>query len=92
MTNRGRRIVVIVLGLVIWFAGIAYLHHSWVIAPEKEIFVIHGAIVKDAAGNPVVMDFGNAMAGQIALWTIVCGAGTLIVLIRRRKPGPGPSA
>ena len=92
MANRSRRIVVIVLGLAIWFAGIAYLHHSWVVAPEKEVFVRNGAIVKDAAGNPVVMGFGNAMAGQIALWTIVCGVGTLIALISRRKPVPGPSA
>ena len=88
MANKSRRIVVMVLGLVIRFAGIAYLHHSWVVAPEKEIFVRNGAIVKDAAGNPVVMGFGNAMAGQIALWTIVCGAGALIMLLRRRKPDP----
>ena len=88
MSKYSSHVLVLILTFIIWISGLAYLRSAYESSPEKRVHVRNGEIVRDARGNPLAMGWERAKSGQLAIWTVVCGAGSLGFVIWRDKHSP----
>jgi hypothetical protein len=92
MSRKTQMVLVIVLSVVLWAVGVFFLYRSYstprrIGSPSPNVVVTLGKPLEFDAktGKWVEKSFLEAKAAELTILTFVCGAASLLVIVRALK-------